>query len=399
MNILGIRIASAAAACLLGLATLGQPVTVWAQAAGSIHGRVIDAAGAPLGNGSVRLTTDKSGGPAASKKYDYTFVVDPTGNFKGDGIKPGTYVAVAFQGALSVDFIYNLEIVAGQDKAADFDMTRAEYIAKMSAEEKANLEDVKKKNAAANAANSKIENLNALLKQAQSDNKAGNFASAIKAMTDATAAKADEPILWETLGDAQLGDADAAAKAARASHATDASLPDKYGAAIASYQKAISLNAAAAKPIQEIASIANYQLGQSIGKLALATGQPDKAKDSVAAYDAAVKADPSKAGTYYYNESATLFNASDMDDAVAAADKAIAADPTKADAYYIKGQVLIQKSTVDTKTNKITTPPGCVEAYQKYLELAPTGSHADEVKAILTGIGEPIKSTYKAGRG
>jgi len=95
---------------------------------------------------------------------------------------------------------------------------------------------------------------------------------------------------------------------------------------------------------------------------------------------------------------ATLLNANDDDDAAVAADKAITADPTKADAYYIKGQALIVKATVDPKTNKITVPPGCVEAYQKYLELVPTGPRSDEVKGILTGIGEPIKSTYKADK-
>ena len=80
----------------------------------------------------------------------------------------------------------------------------------------------------------------------------------------------------------------------------------------------------------------------------------------------------------------------------AAADKAIAADPTKADAYYIKGQALIQKATVDPKTNKITAPPECIAAYQKYLALAPTGPHADEIKGILQGIGESVTTTYKA---
>ena len=38
------------------------------------------------------------------------------------------------------------------------------------------------------AKNAKIENLNALLKQAQTDTLAGKYATAIKAMTDATAA-------------------------------------------------------------------------------------------------------------------------------------------------------------------------------------------------------------------
>ena len=81
-----------------------------------------------------------------------------------------------------------------------------------------------------------------------------------------------------------------------------------------------------------------------------------------------------------------------------AADKAIAADPKRADAYYITGQSLIQKATVDPKTQKITAPPGTVDAYQTYLELAPDGPRADEVKGILTGIGETVKSSYKAGK-
>jgi hypothetical protein len=81
-----------------------------------------------------------------------------------------------------------------------------------------------------------------------------------------------------------------------------------------------------------------------------------------------------------------------------AADKAVAADPTKVDAYYIKGQSLIQKATVDPKTQKIVAPPGTADAYQKYLELAPNGPMAPEAKSILTEIGEKVNSKYSAGK-
>ena len=47
-------------------------------------------------------------------------------------------------------------------------------------------------------------------------------------MTDATTAKPDEPILWDTLGDAQLGVANAAAKTAHDNKTTDPPLDDKY---------------------------------------------------------------------------------------------------------------------------------------------------------------------------
>jgi tetratricopeptide (TPR) repeat protein len=105
---------------------------------------------------------------------------------------------------------------------------------------------------------------------------------------------------------------------------------------------------------------------------------------------------PANASMYYFNEAATLYNSGKLPEAEAAADKAIAADPKKAEAYYIKGQSLITQATVDPKTQKITAPPGCVDAYKKYLELAPDGPHANDVKGILEGIGEHVTSTFKA---
>ncbi len=78
-------------------------------------------------------------------------------------------------------------------------------------------------------------------------------------------------------------------------------------------------------------------------------------------------------------------NAGKLPEAGAAADKAIAADPKKADAYYIKGQSLIPGATVDAKTQKVVAPPGCVEAYQQYLELAPDGPHAGRCEGYPRG--------------
>lgn len=388
MKIFGIRAAGAVAASFLGLVTLAQPARLIAQGIASIHGHVQNAAGMPVTNAEVRLSSEKNP-TAPNAKFDYTFPVDANGDYKGTGIKPGNYIPLVFTQGKSIDFVQQASFANGEDKAVDFDMTRKDYIDKMSPADRAALEEYKKNAAATLAANAKIGNLNALLKSARAANLAGNYDEAVKNMTDATAAKPDEAILWDTLGDAQLGQANVAAKAAHEAHATDSTVADKYAAAETSYQKAIDLNSKAAKPSPDLIAAANNQLGQAYGK----TG---KMKEAADAYEAAAKADPPKAGMYFYNEAATLFNANDMDNAAAAADKAVTADPTKVDAYYIKGQALIQKATVDPKTNKITAPPECVAAYQKYLELAPTGPHAEEIKGILEGIGEPIKSSYKA---
>jgi hypothetical protein len=54
-----------------------------------------------------------------------------------------------------------------------------------------------------------------------------------------------------------------------------------------------------------------------------------------------------------------------------------------ADAYYDEGKTLARQATVDERTAKVIYPPGCVEAFQKYLQLEPNGPHANEVRSVL----------------
>ena len=393
MQVLRTKMSGSLLTGLLVLGAQGRPATLVAQekTPASVHGHVNNAAGQPVAKGDVKLTTDRNS-DAKARKYQYTFPLDANGDYKGTGILPGTYIAFVIADDKGLDFMDNQEFKPGEDKSVNFDMSRAEYIEKMTPEERKNLEEFKKKNADIVAGNTKIANLNATLVQARADTKAGNFDAAITAMQQATTQKPDEAILWIALGDAQLGKADAAAKAAKAAgKPADPSVQTAYTDAAASYKKGVDANAAAKKPNPETAAAAYNQLGQSYGK-------QGNVKDSSDAYEQAAKTQPAQAGMYYFNEAATFYNAGKTDDAVTAADKSIAADPKRALAYYIKGQALIPKATVDAKTNKIVAPPGCVEAYQQYLDLDPNGAHADEVKQVLTGIGAPMKSSYKAGR-
>jgi tetratricopeptide (TPR) repeat protein len=400
MKIFGIKMAAAVAASFLGLATLAQPARLMAQATASIHGHVQNAAGMPVGNAEVRLSTEKN--PSLpSAKFEYTFPVDANGDYKGTGIKPGNYIPLVFTQGKSIDFLPQTAFAANDDKAVDFDMTRKEYIDKMSPADRANLEEYKKTIAATLASNAKVGTLNALLKSARDANTAGKYDEAAKDMTDATAAKPDEAILWDVLGDAQLGQANAAAKAAHDAKTTDPTVADKYAAANVSYQKALELNAKLTKPDPKLVATVDNQLGQILGK----TG---KTKEAADAYDAAAKADPTKAAIYYYNETATLYNAAqatgDKDvgmQTAAAADKLLTADPTRADAFYLKAEGLALSLTTKPgdkpgSPEVIVAPPGLAEACNKYLELAPTGSHAQEMKDILGAIGEKIQSSYKA---
>jgi len=399
------RIAGVLTACLLSLVWLMLPGRMMAQAVepagptASIHGHVQDPLGVALAGGVVKLSTDR-GRNTVNRNFQYQFPIDKSGDYKGTGIKPGTYLMVAFNDK-GVDVDYQTSPLAGgDDKAVDFDMTRKAYIDAMPPAERDAMEQTKKANAEIMAKNTKIENLNASLKQAQADTAAGNYAAAIKAMTDATTAvaqaniaKSDEALLWDKLGDAQLGDAVAADNAAKAAKTVDPAVKDKLAAAVTSYQKAISLNSAADKPNPVTTAAANNQLGTALGRLG-------KTQDAAAAYDAAAAADPQGAVKYYINESVTLYNVSvttgKADGLVEAANKAIAADPTRADAYFFKAEGLAPLITMGSDGKTLVAPPGLVDACNMYLKLAPAGVHAGDMKGILAGLQEQVQTNYKA---
>jgi tetratricopeptide (TPR) repeat protein len=149
------------------------------------------------------------------------------------------------------------------------------------------------------------------------------------------------------------------------------------------------VDAASKKPAPEVQGLAQAGLGEVYAR----TGKID---DAAAAFDAAAKANPPQAAFYLKNETVIFFQLNNGDAQIAAANKAIAVDPSNALLYYLKGNGLVQKTTEDPSTHKLVAPPGCLEAYQKYLELAPNGPYAQEVKGILAGFNQPITTTYTA---
>jgi tetratricopeptide (TPR) repeat protein len=367
-------------------------VTLHAQGTGAtVHGHVTNPAGQVVKTGDVKLTTDKNL-PAKDRVYKFTFPIDSNGDFKGTNVQPGDYLAVVMGDGKVLDF-QNVTLRSGEDHPMDFDMSRAEYLKSLTPEERAAIEEYKKKNAAVANDNQKIANINKTLLQAREDEKNGKAADAVKALQGLTEVKPDEAILWASLGEAQLKNGDDMTKAARAAKTptTDPAIVQNYADAAVSYQKAIDLNAASKKPSPENLAAYYLNLGQADSK-------SGKLPEASAAYDMAAKTAPAMAASAYYNESVVFYTAGKNPEAAAAADKAIAADPKRAEAYYIKGQALIPGATADPKTGKFLLPPGCLEAYQEYLELAPDGPHAAEVKDLLGNLGQPVKNSFKAGK-
>jgi tetratricopeptide (TPR) repeat protein len=115
-------------------------------------------------------------------------------------------------------------------------------------------------------------------------------------------------------------------------------------------------------------------------------------KEAQDAYDSATQTNPAKAAFYRNNETILFFKAGQSDAQLAAAEKAIAADPTRASMYYFKAQALVSRASVDAN-GKMVLPPGCAEAYQKYLQLEPNGQFSADAKGVLTAAGLPLPST------
>jgi len=335
---------------------------------GKIHGRVTDPTGVPKSVGTVSLSTDEG------KTLKYNFPVSATGDFTGDGIAPGTYTLIlrlpdTAPGKI-VDSIDGIKIVAGQDLAQDDDLSRKEYLDKLTPDQRKQVDEFKKKNADIMKTNSVIKNLNADLNEARTDNHDKKYEEAETIMLKDTAAMPTGELLWYELGLAQVG-------------------LKKWDDATASLKKTVELASAAKKPNPELIGGAQAALGEVYAR-------SNKADDAAAQYDLAAKTNPSKAATYLTNEAVVYFNVGNADAQSAAADKAIAADPKNPLPYYLKGQSLAGKITVDAKTGAYVVPPGCTEAYKKYLELAPTGPYAAESKAILDETQTKVNSKFKA---
>ncbi len=370
---------------------------------GKIHGRIINPTGAPQAGGTVILVAvGQPVGPGMSAKLTQkgSFTVDSNGDYSGD-VAPGNYdLLYRAPGTASdavTDKLDDIKVLAGQDIEQNFDMSRKDYIDKLSPEEKKQLEELRKHNSEALKANEVIKGLNADLKAATEDFHQADIAlatatqalgaTASKSDIEAkeneikiakynevetmmlrdTAAKPDASVLWAQLGQAQLG----LARTQR-----DA---QKYDGAEASFKKVLEVEAASKKPNPAAQGAAQSGLGEIYAR----TG---KVAEANAAFDAAAKINPSEAAFYLKNEMVIFFQVGNADAQVAVADEVIKIDPTLAIAYYLKGNGLVGKATVDPKTNTLVAPPGCQEAYEKYLQLAPTGQYANDVKSILASL-------------
>lgn len=235
--------------------------------------------------------------------------------------------------------------------------------AKPTAEELAEFEKKKKEYEEAKA---KDDVLQASFTAGMQATEAKNWNLAIESFTKAGEVDPTQEAVWANLANAfsMRGDSQRGA----------AAIAD-YGRASDAYAKAIAL-----KPLD--ASLHNNYATVAARAQKIDIAQAELAK--------AIELDAPGAAKYYRNLARVYFDTNQNAPAETAFKKAIELDPNNPDAHFQLGLVLIQNATLEGE--KMKAPAGTAEAFQKYLQLAPTGANAAEAKAMLDALGSTIKS-------
>lgn len=354
---------------------------LFAQAAGTVKGVCKDAQGNPIPDAVVVYANQDNG-------QKYTLKTNKKGEYFSLGIAAGHYNVTLYK--TEDDAKANKELfhfgkvpVTLDENVLDFDLKKqAEDSAKGQGLTPEQLKQMQENQEKQKKEVNTIKALNEKIVAANTSMKAGDFDSAVATLTEATQMDATRDVIWAQLADAYRG---AALKQTDRAEKTK-----RLDEAVTDYQKAIDLKQKAMetkKTPEDSKQLAAYYNNQGE-----AAGKAGKVDDAVKAYTQAAQVNPEGAAGYYYNIGAVLTNAGKVDDAIAAFDKCIAADPTKADAYYQKGVNMIGKATL--QGDKMVAPAGTADAFQKYLELQPTGPYADVAKQMLSSIGASVEVGY-----
>lgn len=345
----------------LGLLVLALGMVVAAVPAraqvGTLEGIVKDQDGQPMAGITVEFDrTDIHG--------VYTVTTDKDGHYVHAGLPAGSqarYTVRILKNGVQLYQLTNVSVPIGDIRTMDIDLQKEKSMQQqsMSEAQKKQMEEMKKKIESGKELQAHFDQGIALMQQKQYD----------QAITEFQAAEEidpKQPAVWANLGQAYGG----------------ANQPDK---GIEAYQKAIELE----QDPQQLAGLYN-----NMGQLYIKLDRPDDAK---AAFEKAASVNPADAGVYYFNLGVTFYNHNDCKSAVDPLKKATEADPQRADAWYWLGVCLYSTAETKVEGGKVKTvlQPGTEESFEKYLELAPNGSHAEETKQYLQIIEATVPASVR----
>jgi tetratricopeptide (TPR) repeat protein len=368
-------VAAAAGVCLLALSAVAQ-IT-------ALEGDVKGVDGGPAVGAVIKIVrTDIKGNYncKTNKKGHYFYNGLPLGHYNitveidGKEMDSVGNVRTKLGDPTPIDFDLQKKMKEGQKRAAELDAAASgkgslskEQERGMSKEEKEKYDKAVKER---EGALKKNKELNEAFQAGMAAAQAKDFDTAVTSFTKASEIDPKQVAVWAQLADAYTQGA---------KKKTGAEFDTAMTKAIEAYNKAIELNPA------DAATHNNF---------ALALGQARKIPEMQAELQKAAELDPAKAGQYYFNLGAVLVNTGQSEPACQAFKKALELDPKHPDSNYQWGNCLMAKASF-TADGKITPVAGTVEAFQKYLELAPTGPHAEEAKAMLMSLDAKVDTAYK----
>jgi tetratricopeptide (TPR) repeat protein len=361
----------------------------------TLEGNVIGADGKPVVGAIIKIhRTDV--------KWDATTKSDKRGHYIHTGVPLGTFDLTCVIDGKDADKVNGVKSTMGDHPPTDFDLRKAagnpntqalvakamesgqisdELKRQMSAEQKAQLEKqmaeqsgkIKKQKALNDSFNEGVTALQAAPAAATPEAKAQMYQTAVTSLEKAGEVDPAQPAVWANLGDAYLG---------LAGTKTGPEFDETTAKGIAAYNKSIEL-----KP-DDPATHNNY---------GLALAKAKKYPEAEAELKKAAELDPATAFSRFYNLGALLSNIGQAEPAAKAFKAAIDSapdNPKNAEAYYQYGLSLAGQATVD-KDGKFVFPPGTVEAFQKYLTMAPTGPNAQACKDMIAQLGGSIQTDFK----
>src|SRR5450755_3763353 len=348
----------------------------FAQTSGTVKGVCTDTDGKPIVGAEVEWMSVETG-------HKYTLKTNSKGEYFSLGVSPGKYNVTLRKDGKEL-FHYNGVPIELGEFTQDFDLKKE--LAAQAQGQGMTAEQMKAKQEAAAKAESEkktIGTLNDKLSAARTAMAAKDYETALTTLNEANQIDNNRDTIWFELGNANLGSA--------GTQTDPEEKKKRYETASTDFQKAIDLrtNSETAQKDPKNASV----MAAYYNNLAQVYSKSNKVDDAVANYNKAAQLDPTHAGGYLFNIGAVYTNVGKVDDAIVAFDKVIAADPTKAAAYYWKGVNLIGKETIG-KDGKVIAAAGTAEAFQKYLELAPTGTFAQPAKDMLASIGSPVETGF-----
>jgi tetratricopeptide (TPR) repeat protein len=358
-----IKLWALAAILLAALASFFTPRA--AAQAGSVSGTILDVAGKPWVDVTIRAVSDQG-----TKQETKT---DAAGKFSFLNLRTGIYsIFLVFPPPNDKQAPFESKVRVQTGEEAKVDLNFKDIVAKQGSEAQ---EQVKKNE----EIKAKIEGLKA------------HFTAGNAFLEQERAAKADlQKAPADQRDAAKQKLADLSDQAAKEFQAAQQAAPEKdpnlhlVWAKLGEAYDIANRNEEAAQAYQQAITAKPEAPGyyNNLGNVLARLGKIDEAK---AAYTKSAELDPSNAATAWRNFGISLYNANRLGDAVEPLQKSADLDPKSPQTWYLLGASLVYKMTLKKVGDKQVPEfaPGTIEAYQKAIELDPNGPFGAQAKAGL----------------